>query len=159
MTATTLKDVAGRAGVSRSAVSRTFTGGASVSAKTRAKVEKAAKQSPTVLAGERLLDVAGRKSAGVKLDRQVLDRSRAAFEMRPQRRDEGLSHVSELRRRILQHPLRRRQPPRSNPVAIARRRALGPLVAFASQGLAHFRLQRLLDDQPGLPPRRPAGLP
>jgi DNA-binding LacI/PurR family transcriptional regulator len=44
MTATTLKDVAARAGVSRSAVSRTFTVGASVSAKTRAKVEKAAKE-------------------------------------------------------------------------------------------------------------------
>jgi DNA-binding LacI/PurR family transcriptional regulator len=38
----TLKDVAERAGVSRSAVSRTFTEGASVSPKTRAKVEKAA---------------------------------------------------------------------------------------------------------------------
>ena len=38
----TLKDVAERAGVSRSAVSRTFTEGASVSSKTRAKVEKAA---------------------------------------------------------------------------------------------------------------------
>ncbi|GIT91520.1 transcriptional regulator [Jannaschia pagri] len=38
----TLKDVALRAGVSRSAVSRTFTEGASVSPKTRAKVEKAA---------------------------------------------------------------------------------------------------------------------
>ncbi|HUG61662.1 MAG TPA: LacI family DNA-binding transcriptional regulator [Methylomirabilota bacterium] len=38
----TLKDVAERAGVSRSAVSRTFTEGASVSAKTRHKVEKAA---------------------------------------------------------------------------------------------------------------------
>ncbi len=41
--AVTLKDVAERAGVSRSAVSRTFTEGASVSAKTRAKVEKAAR--------------------------------------------------------------------------------------------------------------------
>jgi len=40
--AVTLKDVAMRAGVSRSAVSRTFTDGASVSPKTRAKVEKAA---------------------------------------------------------------------------------------------------------------------
>ncbi|NBZ86324.1 LacI family DNA-binding transcriptional regulator [Stagnihabitans tardus] len=40
--AVTLKDVAARAGVSRSAVSRTFTDGASVSAKTRAKVEAAA---------------------------------------------------------------------------------------------------------------------
>lgn len=40
--AVTLRDVAVRAGVSRSAVSRTFTEGASVSAKTRAKVEKAA---------------------------------------------------------------------------------------------------------------------
>jgi len=40
--AVTLKEVAARAGVSRSAVSRTFTAGASVSAKTRAKVEKAA---------------------------------------------------------------------------------------------------------------------
>ena len=39
--AITLKDVAERAGVSRSAVSRTFTDGASVSAKTRKKVEKA----------------------------------------------------------------------------------------------------------------------
>ena len=38
----TLKDVAARAGVSRSAVSRTFTDGASVSLKTRKKVEKAA---------------------------------------------------------------------------------------------------------------------
>ncbi|SDZ47386.1 DNA-binding transcriptional regulator, LacI/PurR family [Jannaschia faecimaris] len=38
----TLKDVALRAGVSRSAVSRTFTEGASVSSKTRAKVEQAA---------------------------------------------------------------------------------------------------------------------
>lgn len=38
----TLKDVAARAGVSRSAVSRTFTPGASVSARTRAKVERAA---------------------------------------------------------------------------------------------------------------------
>ncbi|MFY0691707.1 MAG: LacI family DNA-binding transcriptional regulator [Paracoccaceae bacterium] len=38
----TLKDVALRAGVSRSAVSRTFTQGASVSDKTRRKVEKAA---------------------------------------------------------------------------------------------------------------------
>lgn len=42
--AVTLKDVAERAGVSRSAVSRTFTDGASVSAKTRAKVEKAANE-------------------------------------------------------------------------------------------------------------------
>ena len=40
--AVTLKEVAMCAGVSRSAVSRTFTEGASVSAKTRAKVEKAA---------------------------------------------------------------------------------------------------------------------
>ena len=40
--AVTLKEVAARAGVSRSAVSRTFTQGASVSAKTRAKVEKVA---------------------------------------------------------------------------------------------------------------------
>jgi DNA-binding LacI/PurR family transcriptional regulator len=40
--AVTLKEVAERAGVSRSAVSRTFTDGASVSAKTRAKVEEAA---------------------------------------------------------------------------------------------------------------------
>lgn len=39
--AVTLKDVAKRAGVSRSAVSRTFTEGASVSAKTRQKVETA----------------------------------------------------------------------------------------------------------------------
>lgn len=49
----TLKDVAERAGVSRSAVSRTFTEGASVSFKTRAKVEKAADElgySPNVLA-------------------------------------------------------------------------------------------------------------
>ena len=38
----TLKDVALRAGVSRSAVSRTFTAGASVSAATRARVERAA---------------------------------------------------------------------------------------------------------------------
>lgn len=38
----TLKEVAERAGVSRSAVSRTFTDGASVSDKTRRKVEKAA---------------------------------------------------------------------------------------------------------------------
>jgi len=40
--AVTLKEVAERAGVSRSAVSRTFTDGASVSARTRAKVEEAA---------------------------------------------------------------------------------------------------------------------
>ncbi|TVS02396.1 MAG: LacI family DNA-binding transcriptional regulator [Rhodobacteraceae bacterium] len=49
----TLKDVAERAGVSRSAVSRTFTEGASVSARTRAKVEKAARDlgySPNALA-------------------------------------------------------------------------------------------------------------
>ena len=49
----TLKDVAERAGVSRSAVSRTFTEGASVSAKTRSKVEKAARDlgySPNALA-------------------------------------------------------------------------------------------------------------
>ncbi|MFO7920090.1 LacI family DNA-binding transcriptional regulator [Rhodobacteraceae bacterium W635] len=49
----TLKDVAERAGVSRSAVSRTFTEGASVSAKTRGKVEKAARDlgySPNALA-------------------------------------------------------------------------------------------------------------
>jgi DNA-binding LacI/PurR family transcriptional regulator len=39
--AVTLKDVALRAGVSRSAVSRTFTTGASVSSKTRKKIEKA----------------------------------------------------------------------------------------------------------------------
>lgn len=51
--AITLKDVAERAGVSRSAVSRTFTTGASVSNKTRAKVEKAAAElgySPNALA-------------------------------------------------------------------------------------------------------------
>ncbi|MEM6409144.1 MAG: LacI family DNA-binding transcriptional regulator [Pseudomonadota bacterium] len=42
--AVTLKDVALRAGVSRSAVSRTFTEGASVSDKTRAKVQKAASE-------------------------------------------------------------------------------------------------------------------
>lgn len=49
----TLKDVAERAGVSTSAVSRTFTEGASVSHKTREKVEKAASElgySPNVLA-------------------------------------------------------------------------------------------------------------
>ena len=49
----TLKEVAERAGVSRSAVSRTYTAGASVSAKTREKVEKAASDlgySPNVLA-------------------------------------------------------------------------------------------------------------
>ncbi|WP_296419128.1 LacI family DNA-binding transcriptional regulator [Pseudooctadecabacter sp.] len=49
----TLKDVAERAGVSRSAVSRTFTEGASVSARTREKVEKAASAlgySPNALA-------------------------------------------------------------------------------------------------------------
>ena len=51
--AVTLKDVAERAGVSRSAVSRTFTSGASVSDKTRAKVEKAVAElgySPNALA-------------------------------------------------------------------------------------------------------------
>ena len=49
----TLKDVAEKAGVSRSAVSRTFTERASVSAKTRRKVEKAAAElgySPNALA-------------------------------------------------------------------------------------------------------------
>lgn len=49
----TLKDVALRAGVSRSAVSRTFTDGASVSARTRAKVEAAARDlgyAPSALA-------------------------------------------------------------------------------------------------------------
>lgn len=40
--AITLTQVALRAGVSRSAVSRTFTAGASVSGATRARVEKAA---------------------------------------------------------------------------------------------------------------------
>ena len=51
--AVTLKEVAERAGVSRSAVSRTFTPGASVSDKTRRKVEKAADElgySPNALA-------------------------------------------------------------------------------------------------------------
>ena len=51
--AVTLKDVAIRAGVSRAAVSRSFTPGASVSAKTRAKVEQAAAAlgySPNILA-------------------------------------------------------------------------------------------------------------
>ncbi|MEM8915249.1 MAG: LacI family DNA-binding transcriptional regulator, partial [Pseudomonadota bacterium] len=51
--AVTLKHVAELAGVSRSAVSRTFTEGASVSAKTKAKVLRAAKQlgySPNLLA-------------------------------------------------------------------------------------------------------------
>ena len=42
--AVTLKEVAARAGVSRSAVSRTFTAGASVSARTREKVERAAQE-------------------------------------------------------------------------------------------------------------------
>lgn len=49
----TLKDVAARAGVSRSAVSRTFTDGASVSPKMRKRVEKAAAElgySPNFLA-------------------------------------------------------------------------------------------------------------
>tara|TARA_R110002167_G_scaffold19273_26_gene71398 strand:+ start:47 stop:1048 length:1002 start_codon:yes stop_codon:yes gene_type:complete len=49
----TLKDVAARAGVSRSAVSRTFTDGASVSEKTRKKVEKASRElgySPSLIA-------------------------------------------------------------------------------------------------------------
>ncbi|WP_289042657.1 LacI family DNA-binding transcriptional regulator [uncultured Aliiroseovarius sp.] len=49
----TLKEVAERAGVSRSAVSRTFTSGASVSDKMRRKVEKAARElgySPNALA-------------------------------------------------------------------------------------------------------------
>lgn len=53
MAAVTLKDVAQRAGVSRAAVSRTFTPGASVSAKTRAKVQQAADAlgySPNLLA-------------------------------------------------------------------------------------------------------------
>ncbi len=51
--AVTLKDVAARAGVSRSAVSRTFTQGASVSERTRRKVEKAANElgyTPNILA-------------------------------------------------------------------------------------------------------------
>lgn len=51
--AITLKEVAERAGVSRSAVSRTFTDGASVSEKMRRRVEKAAKElgySPNALA-------------------------------------------------------------------------------------------------------------
>ena len=51
--AVTLKDVSERAGVSRSAVSRTFTKGASVSDKTRLKVEQAAAElgySPNALA-------------------------------------------------------------------------------------------------------------
>ncbi|MEO1747047.1 MAG: LacI family DNA-binding transcriptional regulator [Pseudomonadota bacterium] len=51
--AITLGDVAARAGVSRSAVSRTFTDGASVSQKTRLKVEKAAQElgyAPSALA-------------------------------------------------------------------------------------------------------------
>ena len=51
--AATLKDVANRAGVSTSAVSRTFTDGASVSDKMRRKVEKAAEElgySPNFLA-------------------------------------------------------------------------------------------------------------
>ncbi len=51
--AVTLREVAERAGVSRSAVSRTFTDGASVSAKMRRKVEKAARElgySPNALA-------------------------------------------------------------------------------------------------------------
>lgn len=51
--AITLKDVAERAGVSRAAVSRSYTDGASVSAKTRAKVEHAASElgySPNMLA-------------------------------------------------------------------------------------------------------------
>ncbi|TDL76594.1 LacI family transcriptional regulator [Palleronia sediminis] len=51
--AVTLKDVAERAGVSHSAVSRTFTDGASVSEKMRRKVEKAARElgySPNALA-------------------------------------------------------------------------------------------------------------
>ncbi len=51
--AVTLKEVAKLAGVSRSAVSRTFTDGASVSAKTRKKVEKAARElgySPSFIA-------------------------------------------------------------------------------------------------------------
>jgi DNA-binding LacI/PurR family transcriptional regulator len=51
--AITLKDVAERAGVSRAAVSRSFTLGASVSIKTRAKVERAAAElgySPNMLA-------------------------------------------------------------------------------------------------------------
>lgn len=49
----TLKEVAAQAGVSRSAVSRTFTDGASVSGKMRRKVEKAARElgySPNALA-------------------------------------------------------------------------------------------------------------
>ena len=49
----TLREVASRAGVSRSAVSRTFTPGASVSLKTREKVERAALElgySPNALA-------------------------------------------------------------------------------------------------------------
>lgn len=49
----TLKDVAERAGVSRSAVSRTYTDGASVSEKTRKKVEKASRElgySPSLIA-------------------------------------------------------------------------------------------------------------
>jgi len=51
--AVTLKEVAELAGVSRSAVSRTFTAGASVSARTREKVEKAAEvlgYSPSLIA-------------------------------------------------------------------------------------------------------------
>ena len=51
--AVTLKEVAEHAGVSRSAVSRAFTAGASVSAKTRGKVERAARElgySPSLIA-------------------------------------------------------------------------------------------------------------
>jgi len=51
--AVTIKDVASRAKVSTSAVSRTFTEGASVSEKMRKKVEKAARElgyTPNILA-------------------------------------------------------------------------------------------------------------
>ena len=62
--AVTLKDVAARAGVSRSAVSRTFTQGASVSERTRRKVEKAAHE-----ARSKLVDMA--KDLGVEADVQI----------------------------------------------------------------------------------------
>jgi hypothetical protein len=72
---------------------------------------RARQQQPARLILESVLDIAHGKAAGQQLDRQILERLRAALEVLADLRSERLVAAGDLRRRVLDHALRRLQPP------------------------------------------------
>jgi hypothetical protein len=96
---------------------------------------------------EGILDVASRKTARVKLHRQILQRLGAPGKVLADRRDERLGRLAHLRGGELHHPFRRLHPARPVAVAVAARLALGALVALAADRIADLPLQGFLQNQ------------